>query len=369
MAGGGTFHPGLEGVVALETDISFLDLNAKEIIVRGYDLVALANAKSYTEVAYFILFGHLPSPEELAAFRQELRSEASIPTEVLRLLAYLPRTAHPMDVLRTGISSLGPFDPDLDASSEEAGRRVAIRILAKVPILVANLGRVLRGDPPVVSEAGDFTQSFLATITGTSPSPDAVCAFDRLLILYSEHELPSSTFAARVISSTLADAYGALTGAVASLKGPLHGGANEAVMAMLERVTDPDVFERWLMDALARKERIMGFGHQVYRDRIDPRALLMKETLASFQTDTARCLLALCERGEAVMAREKRLYPNLDYYAAPVLRVLGVPTPLATPIIFAARTVGLLAHVLEQHANNRLFRPRVRYVGPRSLKV
>jgi citrate synthase len=207
-------------------------------------------------------------------------------------------------------------------------------------------------------------------ITGKMPTALESRIFDKLLTLYSEHEMPNSTFTARVIASTLADPYGALTGAVASLKGTLHGGANEAVMHMLEEIKDPDAMESYLMAKLAQKERIMGFGHRVYMRRADPRAMMMKQLLAQLvdqQGDPE--LLLLCEAGERVMREQKGLYPNLDYYAAPVYHRLGVPTPLFTPIFFAARAVGLFAHIQEQYAHNRLFRPRVRYVGPRGLTL
>jgi citrate synthase len=361
-----TYRPGLEDVVAVETEISFLDTEHEQIIVRGYDLIALATHCTYLDVAHLILFGELPSPEERDRFARRLQDESTVPDAVWTMLRELPPTTHPMDILRTGLSALAAFDPDLDDLSPEAERRKAIRLLARVPSLVANGYRAVRGLPLLHPATDDYSARFLTMVTGQErPTREAVRAFDRLLIAYSEHELPNSTFAARVIASTLSDMYGALVGAVASLKGQLHGGANEAVMTMLEEVGDPARFEAWLRAKLQAKARIMGFGHRVYRNRPDPRALLMKETLRELKGQPkAEDLLALCEVGERVMAREKGLYPNLDYYAAPVYHVLDVPTPLFTPIFFAARTVGLVAHVLEQHAHNRLFRPRVRYTGP-----
>ncbi|CAB1127876.1 bifunctional citrate synthase/2-methylcitrate synthase [Candidatus Hydrogenisulfobacillus filiaventi] len=364
----GDYRPGLEGVIALETAISLLDPEQEAIVIRGYDLIELARSCSYLEVARLILDGELPGPEELHHFAGELRQAAAVPPAIWRIMGELPAGTHPMNTLRTALSALAPFDPDLDQAGPEAERRMAIRLLARIPQLVANGWRIRQGHEPVAPDPDQaYSAAFLSLITGDPHPPEpAVRAFDRLLIAYAEHEMPNSTFTARVIASTRADIYGAFTGAAASLKGTLHGGANEAVMYMLEAVGEPGRFEAYLLDKLARKERVMGFGHRVYRNRPDPRALLMKETLKELAGPLGRMdLVALCEEGERVMAREKGLYPNLDYYAAPVYHLLGVPTPLFTPLFFAARSVGLAAHVLEQHAANRLFRPRVRYTGPR----
>jgi citrate synthase len=205
-------------------------------------------------------------------------------------------------------------------------------------------------------------------ITGKVPTASEFTAFDQSLIVYSEHEMPNSTFAARVISSTRSDIYGAITGAVASLKGPLHGGANEAVMKMLLEAGTKENVEPLILNKLKNKERIMGFGHRVYMKKMDPRAQLMKQALLKLSEEKGNLdLYEMCVIGEEVMRREKGLYPNLDYYAAPVYYLLGIPIDLYTPIFLASRTSGLSAHVLEQHANNRLFRPRVRYLGPRNL--
>lgn len=367
-----TYSPGLEGVIAVETAISLLDEEHEAIVIRGYDLIELAEKLTYLDVAFLILEGELPTHDERERFAAELRQEAEVPEAIWDLLRHLPPRTHPMDILRTGLSALAAFDPDLEDLSPEAERRKARRLLARTPNLVANGYRVVTGSPIVpVPHTLDVSRNFLAMITGeASAPPEAVRAFDRVLSAYSEHELPNSTFAARVIASTLADIYGAFVGAAASLKGRLHGGANEAVMEMLREVREPERFEAWLKERLGRGERIMGFGHRVYRRRPDPRALLMKATLRELVADRGgEELLRLCEVGEKVMAQEKGLYPNLDYYAAPVLHLLGVPTPLFTPVFFAARAVGLAAHVLEQHARGRLFRPRVRYTGPRGKRV
>jgi citrate synthase len=364
------YRPGLEGVVAAETSISFLDLQAEEIVIRGYNLIQLAQTVTYPEVVYLLLEGRLPSAEELSSFLDRWATYVVVPQAVYEILRRLG-PAHPMDALRTAISALGAMDPRADDRSPEGLRDTAMRLLAQVPMVVAASAYLRLGKEPVdpKPQLGP-SANFLAMITGRAPTPLEATTFDRLLTLYSEHEMPNSTFAARVIASTLADVYGALTGAVASLKGTLHGGANEAVMRMLLDMGSPDRVEPELMARLSRHERIMGFGHRVYMHRPDPRAVLMKELLKELVAQKGHAeLLTMCEIGEEVMHREKGLYPNLDYYAAPVYYLLDIPVELDTPIFFAARLAGLLAHIEEQYRTNRLFRPRVRYTGPRGLTV
>ncbi|MDQ6421560.1 citrate synthase [Paenibacillus sp. LHD-117] len=364
------YVPGLENVVASETSISYLDVEGEEIVLRGYDLIELAGCVAYIDVAGLLLGGSLPDPEHRAAIERGLQSEYGIPEAVYDMLGRLPKGAHRMDVLRTGISALASYDGELDDPSEEANGRKALRLLAKVPQLVANSHRLLQGQP-ILEPRGDLSYSgnFLYMLTGREPDALEERLFDQSLIAYSEHEMPNSTFAARVIASTMSDMYGAVAGAVASLKGNLHGGANEAVMEMLSEAETAEELEAIMLGKLARKERIMGFGHRVYMRKADPRALLMKEALSKLAAAKGRQdLYDICAAGEAVMKREKNLYPNLDYYAAPVYALLGIPVPLFTPVFLAARTAGLCAHVIEQHARNRLFRPRVRYTGPRGLQ-
>ncbi len=369
MEGKPPFRPGLEGIVAAETTISYLDVEAEEIVVRGYDLIELARKKSYLDVVALLLDGRLPTPERRLALQAQLREDSDLPENVVSILKRLPPETHAMDALRTGISALAGHDPDLEDRTAEGNRRKAVRLLAKIPTIVANSYRLKKGEAPVSPRRDlSYSANFLYMLTGQEPSEGEVKAFDQSLIVYSEHEMPNSTFAARVIASTQSDLYGAVTGAVASLKGTLHGGANEAVMYMLLEAGSKDNLERIMLDKLARKERIMGFGHRVYMKKMDPRALLMKEALAELAEEKGeRMLYEMCETGEQVMQREKGLFPNLDYYAAPVYYLLGIPIEVYTPIFLAARTAGLGAHVIEQHANNRLFRPRVRYLGPRGL--
>lgn len=365
------FRPGLEGVIASETDISFLDVAAEQIVVRGYDLIELARAVSYVDVVGLLLDGALPSPARRTALEEELRAGAVVPDEIWPIVTFPAPHKEAMDLLRTGVSALAAFDEELGDRSREANRRKGLRLLARVPSLVANGYRLQAGLDPIAPRNDlPYSANFLHMLTGRLPDERETRVFDQSLTLYSEHEMPNSTFVARVIASTQSDLYGALTGAVASLKGTLHGGANEAVMHMLQEAKTPHGLESLIKSKLAGKERIMGFGHRVYMKKMDPRALLMKEALAELSDLRGdRNLYDMCDLGERIMYEEKGLYPNLDYYAAPVYGLLGIPIDLYTPIFFASRTAGIAAHVMEQHANNRLFRPRVQYNGPRGLRA
>lgn len=363
------FVPGLEGVVAVETELSFLDTAQGEIVLKGYDLIELSKKKSYLDIVHLLLEGTLPNGAEKKALEETLKKNYRIPEAVLDILRLLPASTHPMDALRTGVSALSGYDENLQDRSRKANLNRAYHLLGNVPNIVANSYHLLNGEDPVEPRQDlPYSANFLYMITGKVPSEREEHIFDRSLVLYSEHELPNSTFTARVIASTLSDLYGALTGAVASLKGHLHGGANEAVMEMLKEAGTVEKFEEMLYTKLKNKEKVMGFGHRVYMKKMDPRALMMKEALKELCEEKGdHSLLEMCEAGEKIMAQEKGLYPNLDYYAAPVYWMLGIPIPLYTPIFFSSRTVGLCAHVMEQHENNRLFRPRVQYKGPRGL--
>jgi citrate synthase len=363
------YLPGLEHVIASETSISFLDVEKEEIVIRGYDLMELAEQMTYLDVVGLLLEGELPNETRRQGIESQIQAVYGLPPNVRAMLHLMPDRADMMDVLRTSISALASFDDELDDRSPEANGRKALRLLAKVPQIVAYGYRAITKQPLIEPDPKlSYTANFLYMITGTIPSQVEVAIFDQSLIVYSEHELPNSTFAARVIASTQSDIYGALVGAVASLKGTLHGGANEAVMHMLLEAGSEDDLEALIRSKLARKERIMGFGHRVYMRKPDPRALLMKEALAKLAPACQQQeLYDMCVRGENVMRTEKGLHPNLDYYAAPVYYLLGIPIELFTPVFLAARTVGISAHVMEQHANNRLFRPRVRYTGARDL--
>ncbi len=359
------YAPGLDGVIAAETCISYLDTQSSQILIRGHDLIDLSKTKSYLELVYLLLESRLPEESETGTLK--ISSTSQLPSDIVRLLELLPEHTHPMDSLRTGLSALAGYDRQIDDRSSSANKERAYQLLGKMPALTAASYRIINKKELIFPlHTLSYSANFLYMMTGKIPSSLEERIFDRSLVLYSEHEMPNSTFAARVIASTHSDLYGALTGAVASLKGDLHGGANEAVMYMLLEAKTMSDFEQLLQTKLNRKEKIMGFGHRVYMKKMDPRALIMKEALKQLCDKTGdHRLFKMCEAGERLMEKEKGLYPNLDYYVAPVYWMLGIPIPLYTPVFFSARTAGLCAHVIEQHANNRLFRPRVSYKGPR----
>lgn len=363
------FSPGLDGVVATETSISYLDTIQEEIVIRGYDLIELSKSVSYVDIIHLLLEGRLPDQAEKNSLETSMLERDELPSAVFEVLKLLPEQTHAMDGLRTGISVLGGYDHRIDDRSMLVNKERAYRLLGQVPSIVANSYRILTKTEPIHPDKNvPYSANFFYMVTGRKPSPIEEKIFDLSLLLYSEHEMPNSTFTARVIASTQSDLYGALTGAVASLKGSLHGGANEAVMHLLLKAGTISKFEELLCTKLSNKEKIMGFGHRVYMKKMDPRATMMKGALQQLCHIKGDDLLYhMCEAGERIMEREKGLYPNLDYYAAPVYWMLGIPIPLYTPIFFAARTAGICAHVLEQHAQNRLFRPRVKYVGERHV--
>ncbi|NPA34548.1 MAG: citrate synthase [Chlorobi bacterium] len=366
------YIPGLEGVIAVKTEISILDVEKGKIIIRGYDLIELAQKKHYTEVAHLLIKGHLPNQEEHEQFVNDLQNKGKVPSPVNELMRLLPRNTHVMDAQRTIVSFLAGFeDPEfLKDTSPEANIEKGTKILARLPYITANAYRELNGLPIIDSHPTySFSDNFLYMILGKEPDEVSREVFDKTLTCYVEHEMPNSTFTARVIASTLSDIYGAITGAIASLKGPLHGGANEAVAYMLLEILEKggaSVAKDYVKEKLARKERIMGFGHRVYMRKYDPRAALLKDYIPQLidRHPQGKELYEIYQIVEETMKEEKGLYPNVDYPVGLIYYLLGIPIPLFTPIFLVARTAGLVAHVTEQHANNRLFRPRVWYVGP-----
>jgi len=284
----GDYSPGLEDVIAAETAVSFLDTERERIVIRGYDLIELARAVHFPDVAHLLIRDHLPSAEEQASFCAALGDQMGLPEGIVDILRRLPRETAPMDALRTGISLLAGFeDPHLLAdTSPEANERKAARLLARAPTLTATAYRASRGQPVVEPNPGlGFAGNFLWMIYGRPPQPEVLTAFDRILTCYSEHEMAASTFAARVTASTLADLYAAVVAGAAAIKGPLHGGANEAAARMFADIRmrgGPRAAEAYVLERLERKERVMGFGHRVYLRRPDPRAVLLKEDLDAF---------------------------------------------------------------------------------------
>src|ERR1041385_4148049 len=356
--------PGLAGVVAGETAICWVDPNAG-LMYRGYDIHDMAEKASFEEVAYLLLNSDLPNFEQLGKFTRGIAAERTLPKQVLDALRLMPKNTHPMDMLRTGVSMLAPFDPDLNDHSHHANVRKSIRLIAKVSTLITDGYRIQHGADPL-PEKTDLTLggNLFYKLNGEVPQDWQIRMMDTILILYADHEFNASTFAARVTASTLADIYAAVTSASATLKGPLHGGANEESMKMLEEIGTPDRAEAWLVKKLASKDKIMGFGHRVY-NKGDSRVPAMREIGRDLGKRTGKeQWIPICEKLEEVMEREKHLCANVDLYAAPVFTMLKFPPELNTPIFAASRVAGWCAHVVEQHDHNRLIRPRSLYTGP-----
>lgn len=359
------YSPGLEGVIAGESALSRIDIDINRLILYGYDLVELTENACYEEVAYLLLYGELPTIAELAEFNQQLRSQRDLPGPVVELLRSAPVDAHPMDLLRTAVSALAFFDAETPDNSHEANVRKAVRLLAKIPTALTYGYRFSQGLEPVAPSAElDHAANLLYMLRGEKPPAYEVEAMNTSLILYAEHGYNASTFTARVVASTLADLYAAMTAAIGALHGPLHGGANEAAMHMLLEVDSPAAAEQWVLDALAQKKKIMGFGHREYKSG-DSRVPTMKKVgrqVAAAVGDTKWPDLA--DVVEATMMREKGIFPNVDFPCAYTYYIMGIPIPLYTPIFVASRVVGWAAHVIEQHDANRLIRPNHIYTGP-----
>ncbi len=357
-----TYSPGLEGVIAGETAISTVTGGLR---YRGYPIGELAEKTSFDEVAFLLLHGALPTARQLDEFKNRLAAARRLPAPLRELLKAIPKTTLPMDALRTAVSILAHFDPEAQDGGHDANLHKAERLLAQIPLAVAEQFRYAKGLPPV-SPRPDLAHAanFLYMLTGKEPRLDDAKAFDVSLILYAEHEFNASTFTARVICSTLSDLHSAIVGAIGALKGALHGGANEKVMDLLQEIGEVDRVSDWLRDAFTRKARIMGFGHRVYKTG-DVRARILKEYARSLAQATNNTKWeAMADIIEEVMEREKNLLPNLDWPAGRLYHCLGLEVPLYTPIFVMSRVAGWSAHVIEQLDNNRLIRPRARYTGP-----
>jgi len=359
-----TTTAGLRNVVAGQSGISSIDGQRGILAYRGIDIHELAERSTFEETVFLLYEDRLPTAEELAAFRQDLTRERGVPEPVLQIVRSLPAATHPMTALRTAVSALAAYDPDAEATDTVTRKRLALRLVAQAPTLVAAIERSRRGQPPVApDEALGHAANFLFMLTGTRPEPAAERAMDVALVLHADHEFNASTFAARVAASTLADLHGAITAALATLKGPLHGGANEAVMRTLQEIGGLEKAEEWVKRAFADKRKIMGFGHAVYRTE-DPRATHLRRLSRQVgEAASQRSWFDLSERVEEIVRREKGLFPNVDFYSASLYFVMGIPIDLFTPVFAVSRMAGWTAHVLEQWSNNKLIRPESEYVG------
>jgi len=361
---------GLEGIVAARTTLSDVKGDIGELIYCGYNINDLAGKVSYEEVVHLLHHDHLPNSRELAELKATLAGFRELPQGVIDLIKSLPKSCPPMHAIRTGVSALGCFDTTSDDDSMHAQRRKALRLIAQIPIITAYFHRARQGKSilppdPTLGEAANF----LYLINGEKPSKEMENTMDMCYVLHADHGMNASTFSARVTIATLSDMYSAITTAIGTLKGPLHGGANEGVIKMLQEIGSLDKVDAYLADALAQKKKIMGIGHRVYKV-LDPRAPHLKrmaQILSAKLGDPK--WIQMSERIAEVMLKEKHLNANVDFYSATVYYSLGIPTDLFTPIFAIARTSGWTAHVLEQLADNRLIRPQSEYTGPVGLKV
>ena len=354
---------GLAGVSVADTRISKSDADGS-LIYRGYPIWEIATNAGFEETAYLILNGKLPTRMQLESFTEGLRERAGVQPNVFGIMRELGAEADPIDVIRTAISALGSIDSEKDLE----GKQMSLE--AKMSVLAANCHRVPRGEAPRSPRSGlRFSDNLLQMLTVREATEFECRVFERVMMLYLEHDLNASSFTVRVVASTLADPYAAAAAGLASLKGPLHGGANEAAMEMLLRVRDPAKAGEFLRAAFKEKRKIMGFGHRVYKD-FDPRARLCKEYLREIleRRGGDDTLYRLCDAMEAEMWKAKRIPPNLDFYAAPIFYSLGIEVPLYTPIFSACRIFGWMAHYNEQLEDNKLIRPDSTYVGPTGLK-
>jgi citrate synthase len=359
-----TVTRGLEGVVATSSSISSIIDDTLTYV--GYNIDDLTDNASFEEVIYLLWHRKLPTQLQLNELKQQLADSAQIPQEVLdHFKSYPIKKVHPMAAIRTAISLLALYDEEADLMDPEANYRKAIRLQAQMPTIVAAFARIRKGLEPVSPKDNlSFAANFLYMLSGKEPTPIAEEAIDKALILHADHELNASTFTARVCVATLSDVYSGITAAMGALKGPLHGGANEAVMKMLSEIGSPEKVETYISEKIANKEKIMGFGHRVYRNG-DPRAKhlkVMSEKLTKLTGEPKWYEMSVLI--ENIVNGEKKLPPNVDFYSASVYHSLGIDHDLFTPIFAISRVSGWLAHILEQYENNRLIRPRAEYTGP-----
>jgi citrate synthase len=367
-------RPGLADVPVAESAISFIDGKRARLEYRGIAVETLARESCFEEAAWLLLKGELPTQRELADFDHQLRHHRRLKYKLIDLIKCLPETGHPMDALQAGVAALGMFYPARDVSNQESNWNSVVRLIAKLPSIVAAYHRLRRGDEalPPRDDLG-HAANFYYMLTEQEPSPAVAKVLDACLILHAEHTMNASTFSGRVTGSTLANPYTVVSSAVGTLTGPLHGGANEEVLEMLDQIGSVENVRPWLEEAVAQKKKVMGFGHRVYKVK-DPRATVLQEMAENAFVETGRPVLYdMATELERVAAGQpslgqKGVYPNVDFYSGIVYQSLGVPRDLFTPIFAVARVVGWLSHWLEQLKNNRIYRPEQVYVGKHDVQ-
>lgn len=362
-----TATKGLEGIVATTSSISSIIDGV--LTYRGIDIDDLAEHASFEEVVYLLWYGKLPNKSELDRLHQDLSDSAAVADEVIQQIKLYPKNTNSMAALRSAVSALALYDGEANDMSPEANLRKATRLQAQLPTIVAAFARIRAGQEPIAPKANvSVAYNFLYMLTGKEPEPIAVEALNKALVLHADHELNASTFAARVTVATLSDIYSGVTSAIGALKGPLHGGANEAVMAMLEEIGSASNVESYITEKLANKEKIMGFGHRVYKNG-DPRAKHLQKMSQELGKITGNMnWYEMSIKIEELVTGQKGLKPNVDFYSASVYTSLEIPRDLFTPIFAISRVSGWTAHILEQYENNRLIRPRAEYTGPANQK-
>jgi len=364
---------GLAGVVADDTAISKVMPEINSLTYRGYKVQDLASTCRFEETAYLIWNGELPNKDQLSRFIASEKKERGLSGDLIDVMRKFNKNAHPMDTLRTAVSFIGQDDDSANESSPEELYEKSIRMYAKIPQIVATDFRLRNGKEPIdTTDDLEFSENFFHMCFGEVPAPEVVKCFDISMTLYAEHSFNASTFTARTIASSTSDIYSAVTGAIGSLKGPLHGGANEAVMHMLEEVGDPDKARDWMLTALREKRKIMGFGHRVYRSgdsRVPTMTDAYKKMVDVIGTEEAKTYWEISKILDETMVDEKKIYPNLDFPAGPAYYLMGFEIPMFTPIFVISRITGWTAHVSEHLANNKLIRPLSQYTGEKQRDV
>ena len=360
---------GLRGVVAAQSSIGDVDGEKGVLIYQGYDIHDLAEHSTFEEVVFLLWNGRLPKENELEDLKNQFRANYEAPTEVLEMMRQFPKDANPMDVLRTSVSALGFYDSQGHGTDRETAVKTAVKLTAQIGTLVAAWERIRNGKDLVAPDKNlSIAENFLYMMRGERADADEARIFDIALILHADHELNASTFTTRVIAGTLADIYGAVTGGIAALAGPLHGGANTNVMKTLLEIGSPDKVEGWLDEALAAKRKVMGMGHAVYKTE-DPRATWLRKFSKQMgeKTGTPQWY-EMSEKLEKLMLEKKGMHPNVDFYSASTYYLMNIPLDQYTPIFAVSRISGWTGHILEQYGNNKLIRPRAEYIGERNLK-